>query len=98
MRLKIYNGQVIAPNGILKNGSLLIDGGKIIEVSGLNIYAPNAVELDAKGNYISPGFIDIHIHGGGGHDQFCDGLHTLPLLGWVWPGGPACCADGLAVP
>ncbi|MEO8823322.1 MAG: N-acetylglucosamine-6-phosphate deacetylase, partial [Ginsengibacter sp.] len=28
--------------------------------------------LDAKGNYISPGFIDIHIHGGGGSD-FMDG-------------------------
>jgi N-acetylglucosamine-6-phosphate deacetylase len=68
MMLKIFNGQVIIPNGILKNGTLLIHDGKIIEVSSSNIDAPNAIELDAKSNYISPGFIDIHIHGGGGHD------------------------------
>jgi len=68
MRLKIYNGQVIIPNGIVNTGSLLIDDGKIIEVSSSNIDAPDAVELDARGRYISPGFIDIHVHGGGGHD------------------------------
>jgi N-acetylglucosamine-6-phosphate deacetylase len=68
MRLKIYNGQVITPNGIVKNGSLLVDDGKIVEVSSGSIDAPDSVELDAEGKYISPGFIDIHIHGGGGHD------------------------------
>ena len=66
--LKIFNGQVITPNGIVKNGCVLIDDGKIIEVSNSNIDAPNAAELDAKGQYISPGFIDVHIHGGGGYD------------------------------
>lgn len=68
MMLKIFNGQVITPNGIVKNGSILVDGGKIIEVSSSNIDAPDAAELNAQGKYISPGFIDIHIHGGGGHD------------------------------
>ncbi|MBV8389898.1 MAG: N-acetylglucosamine-6-phosphate deacetylase [Mucilaginibacter sp.] len=68
MMLKIFNGQVITPNGIVKNGCVLIDDGKIIEVSNSNIDAPNAAELDAKGQYISPGFIDVHIHGGGGYD------------------------------
>ena len=68
MHLKIYNGQVITPDNIIKNGSLLVDDGRIIEVSSSNIDAPDAVELDARGKYISPGFIDIHIHGGGGHD------------------------------
>lgn len=66
--LKIFNGQVITPSGIVKNGSVLIDDGKIIEVNASNVDAPDAVEIDAKGKYISPGFIDIHIHGGGGHD------------------------------
>lgn len=66
--LKIFNGQVITPNGIIKNASVLVNDGKIVEVGGSNIDAPKAVELDAQGKYISPGFIDIHIHGGGGHD------------------------------
>jgi N-acetylglucosamine-6-phosphate deacetylase len=68
MQLKLYNGQVIAPNGILKGGSLLIEDGTIIEVSNSNIDAPGAMAVDARGQYISPGFIDIHIHGGGGYD------------------------------
>lgn len=66
--LKIFNGQVITPNSIIKNGSVLVDDGKIVEVTSSSIDAPKAVELDAQGKYISPGFIDIHIHGGGGHD------------------------------
>lgn len=66
--LKIFNGQVITPNGIVNNGSILIEDGTILEVGSSNIDVPGAVELDAKGKYISPGFIDIHIHGGGGHD------------------------------
>lgn len=66
--LKIFDGQLITPGGIVKNGSILVDGGKIIEVSSSNIDAPGAAELDARGKYISPGFIDIHIHGGGSHD------------------------------
>src|SRR5690606_13504887 len=32
----------------------------------------HTVEIDAGGCYIAPGFIDIHVHGGGGHD-FMDG-------------------------
>ena len=66
--LKIFNGQVITVNGIIKNGSVLVDDGKIVEVGSSSIDAPKAVELDAQGKYISPGFIDIHVHGGGGHD------------------------------
>src|ERR1700739_3655379 len=68
MQLKIYNGQVITPGGILKGGSVLVADGKIAEVSANNIDAPDAKAIDAGGKYISPGFIDIHIHGGGGHD------------------------------
>ena len=33
-----------------------------------NIDAPDAVEIDVQGQYVAPGFIDIHVHGGGGHD------------------------------
>jgi len=42
--------------------------GFITAISDQNIDAPDALEIDAGGKYISPGFIDIHIHGGGGHD------------------------------
>jgi N-acetylglucosamine-6-phosphate deacetylase len=68
MQLKIINGQIITPNGIIRGGSMLIADGKIIEISNSNIDAPGALEIDAGGQYVSPGFIDIHVHGGGGHD------------------------------
>ncbi|HVW16017.1 MAG TPA: N-acetylglucosamine-6-phosphate deacetylase [Mucilaginibacter sp.] len=68
MHLKIYNGQVITSGGILKGGSVFVSDGKITEISAGNIDVPGAEAIDAKGRYISPGFIDIHVHGGGGHD------------------------------
>jgi N-acetylglucosamine-6-phosphate deacetylase len=67
-QLKIYNGNIITPGKIIKGGTVLISDGIITAVSERDIDAPGAVLLDAGGRYISPGFIDIHIHGGGGHD------------------------------
>lgn len=67
-RLKIYNGNIITPQGILKNGSILVTGKTITEITEKNIAVADAKEIDAKGKYVSPGFIDIHVHGGGGSD------------------------------
>lgn len=69
---KIYNGKVITPNGIIPNGTVVITGNRITEITEKNIEVPGANEINANGNYISPGFIDIHVHGGGGYD-FMDG-------------------------
>jgi N-acetylglucosamine-6-phosphate deacetylase len=69
--LKIYNGKILTPYRAFE-GTILVKGGKILEVAEGDIEVQDAVEIDAKGKYISPGFIDIHVHGGGGHD-FMDG-------------------------
>ena len=71
-RIKIINGRIITPYRIIEGGTLLIRGTTIEAVSEGDIYATDAEIIDAEGKYISPGFIDIHIHGGGGHD-FMDG-------------------------
>lgn len=68
MQLKIINGQIITPQGILKGGSVLITDSRITQISNAAIEAPGAIEINAAGQYVSPGFIDIHVHGGGGHD------------------------------
>ncbi len=78
MRIKIFNGNILTPYRIIKNGTIIVTDGQISEVSAGDIEAPDAVEIDAKGNYISPGFIDIHIHGGGGYD-FMDGTEEAFL-------------------
>lgn len=71
-RIKIVNGRVVTPYRIIPGGSILITDDKITEVSEREIEAGDATIIDAGGNYVAPGFIDIHIHGGGGHD-FMDG-------------------------
>ncbi|HET9487291.1 MAG TPA: amidohydrolase family protein, partial [Chryseosolibacter sp.] len=70
--IKIFNGRIVTPYRIFPQGSVLISGETIVAVSEGNIVATDAVEVDARGKYVSPGFIDIHVHGGGGHD-FMDG-------------------------
>ena len=66
--IKICNGHIIGPDRIIPNGSLLVREGLIAEIADHDLEIPGAMILDAGGNYISPGFIDIHVHGGGGHD------------------------------
>jgi len=74
-KVKIYNGKIITPYRIIPSGSILISGESIVAISESNIEVADAIEIDARGKYISPGFIDIHIHGGGGAD-FMDGSET----------------------
>ncbi len=57
---------------MIRNGTLVIKDRRIVEVTEGNVDLPDAIELDAKGRYVAPGFIDLHVHGGGGHD-FMDG-------------------------
>ncbi len=77
-RLKIFNGKIITPYRIIPAGTVLITGNTITAVSEKNETFDNAIEIDAKGKYITPGFVDIHVHGGGGHD-FMDGTETAFL-------------------
>ncbi len=76
--IKIVNGKIITPDKIIDGGSILVTGNTITAVSEKNIEAEGAIEMDARGKYISPGFIDIHVHGGGGHD-FMDSTETAFL-------------------
>jgi N-acetylglucosamine-6-phosphate deacetylase len=57
---------------------VLTTGDRITAVTDTNVDFPDAIEIDAKGDYVSPGFIDIHLHGGGGHD-FMDGTEDAFL-------------------
>jgi len=71
-RLKIINGRIITPGKIIEKGSVLVSDGLITAISDKKISSKADVIVDAEGNFISPGFIDIHVHGGGGSD-FMDG-------------------------
>jgi len=74
-RMLIQNCQVVTPHRIIENGGVLIHEGEIIEVLPHPMSAhdlPADVEIyDANGLTISPGFVDIHLHGGGGKEVIC---------------------------
>ncbi len=68
MLTQIINGQILTPQGWLKDGSVLIEDGKILEVANSDLAIVGAEVVDAGGMYIVPGFVAMSIHGGGGYD------------------------------
>ena len=69
MKTKIKNGLVITPMGIVQRNVYFKDG-TITDITDQSLDCEQ--EYDAQGRYVSPGFIDVHTHGGGGAD-FMDG-------------------------
>ena len=76
--IKIFNGKILTPHRIIDGGSIIVESGKILEVSEKNVEIADSFEIDANGKYIAPGFVDLHIHGGGGSD-FMDGTEEAFL-------------------
>ena len=76
--INIINGNLILPGGVVRGGQLVIDDGKIMAIHERPVDVPGAVVADAGGRYVSPGFIDIHVHGGAGYD-FMDGTREAFL-------------------
>ena len=68
MKILIQNGPVVTPDCVLPTGGVLVCEGKIVEVLdySLNEVPSDIRVIDAAGLTISPCFVDIHVHGGGG--------------------------------
>lgn len=66
MKTAIYNGKIILKDKILENYNLYFEDAKISDITQEML--PCDQSIDAKGAYVSPGFIDIHTHGAGGCD------------------------------
>jgi N-acetylglucosamine-6-phosphate deacetylase len=75
---KIINGNIITPGGMVERGTVVLSGRVIQSLGAGDLPAPGARILDARGMYVSPGFIDLHVHGGGGFD-FMDGHESAFL-------------------
>ncbi len=63
----IKNCKIVMPYGILENTVLVYDK-KIRGMTDENAIPKDAEVIDANGGYVSPGLIDIHIHGYLGED------------------------------
>ena len=69
----LVNAQMILPDRVI-SGSVLVEGDRIMRViTGQGTPpAENAAVTDLRGQYLAPGFVEIHAHGAGGAD-FMDG-------------------------
>lgn len=69
MRYAFVNARLATQSKANDKTCILVNDGKIAAISE---NAPPAgmdyQEIDVQGNYLSPGFIDIHLHGGNGYD------------------------------
>lgn len=75
VRILIKNANIITPYEIKRDSRLVIEGGKIADIyEGLCEEDGFDQLIDAEGNYLSPGFIDLHNHGNFGHD-FMEASH-----------------------
>lgn len=60
----LSNARLILTEGIRDGLELIVENGKIAEIRERS----GAESIDLAGNYLSPGFIDLHIHGAVGRD------------------------------
>jgi len=68
--IAISNGTVLTPTEEIRDGVVIIRASKIVDVGRRGqIKEPDSAEvIDAKGQYIVPGSVDIHVHGSKGAD------------------------------
>ncbi|MDT0736506.1 N-acetylglucosamine-6-phosphate deacetylase [Staphylococcus chromogenes] len=67
MSYAIVNGSIYTETGRIPKGYLIIENDMIKEIKE-GPYTGDLETIDAEGQHILPGFIDIHIHGGYGED------------------------------
>lgn len=62
----LTNGKIVSEGKILEGYDIIIDDKKIVEIKPTAEVSGEKINL--KGNYVAPGFIEIHCHGGGGYE------------------------------
>ena len=73
--LYITGGHAVLPDKVLSDTPLLIADGRI---AAIGVPCPEGAEvIDAKGGYVLPGFIDIHVHGGGNADMMDESTEAI---------------------
>ncbi len=66
--LVIDNGTLVFPDRLVPGGTVVCHEGRIVGLGRRPTSPAGALRVDARGGYITPGFVDLHVHGGGGAD------------------------------
>jgi N-acetylglucosamine-6-phosphate deacetylase len=66
--MQIINGRIITPDAVLTDHTVVIEGERIQRIVPAAAAPPDAEIINARGLWVAPGFIDVHVHGGDGHD------------------------------
>jgi N-acetylglucosamine-6-phosphate deacetylase len=77
--LLLKNSAMVTPRGKLENCSLLINDGRVVEISQNTNSADDSI--DCSGSAIYPGFIDVHNHGAVGIDVNEANADSLKTVG-----------------
>lgn len=77
MKKCIINGKIILHDQIVEK-NVFIEDDKIVEISDRQPI--DEEKIDAKGLYVSPGFIDVHTHGRGGSDTMYASFEDLNTI------------------
>lgn len=63
----LFRNVNIVKENTVEPGEVLVRDGKIAEVARVIEATPEMEIIDGGGRYLSPGFVDLHVHGGGGY-------------------------------
>jgi N-acetylglucosamine-6-phosphate deacetylase len=74
----LCNARVVTPDGVLPDGCVTVQGERIADVRPGRPDTADRPLVDLAGAWLVPGFIDLHMHGGGGHSVTAspDDLHA----------------------
>ncbi|MDE3089857.1 MAG: N-acetylglucosamine-6-phosphate deacetylase, partial [Chloroflexota bacterium] len=75
MNRMMWSGRVLFPDGVLREGVVVVENARIAEVREIS---------DAPAQIIAPGFIDLQVNGGFGHD-FTANPETIDLVAQQLP-------------
>ncbi|GAA2140338.1 N-acetylglucosamine-6-phosphate deacetylase [Kitasatospora kazusensis] len=74
-RTALAGARLVLPDGVVENGRLAVEGARIAALGGER--RPDDLDLD--GFTVVPGFVDLHVHGGGGA-SYASGIAEEALL------------------
>lgn len=66
-RLALTNGRIVLPYEVVSGKAVIIEAGKIIGIGDPATLGSETTRLDVGQRLITPGLIDLHIHGALGH-------------------------------